>query len=162
MIEYREALETGHISVLIDGSMDRAEFNVIADQLEEAIERHGKVLVLEEVQDLMGVDPALFWGEFSLSLRHLNPPSRCAVVADPAWSCWIEKSVTPHVACELMHFAPAEAMHALGWLICSAYPTISSVRCISQRIADRRQPAWLSRRADWAARGRSLGTGSGE
>lgn len=116
MIEYRESLETGHISILIDGSMGRAEFDVIADQLKEAVERHGKISVLEEVQDLLGADPAQFWLEFALSLRHLTPPSCCAVVVDPAWSDWIKSSVIPVVACELSYFAPTEAMQALGWL----------------------------------------------
>jgi hypothetical protein len=31
MIEYCEALETGHLSILLDGSMGRAESDVIAD-----------------------------------------------------------------------------------------------------------------------------------
>ena len=79
MIRYREALSTGYIQITVDGPINLVEFDVIADPLKEAVERHGAVSALEEIQDFTGNEPFFFWDElvsaFVISMKPAVAPS---------------------------------------------------------------------------------------
>jgi SpoIIAA-like len=82
MLSYKEYDNALAIEIVIKGFVSKKEFDDTAKKLEAFIARHGKVNVLEVIEDFEGMDGAAFWQDFKFSLRHLNDFSRCAIVSD--------------------------------------------------------------------------------
>lgn len=116
MIEYRDDPDTDIIEVVVDGKISRADFDQIAEKLEAAIKRHGKVRLLEDIRGFSGIAPSALWEDIRFSLRHLSDFSRVAVVADKTWMEWLAKAVNPLVRGEVRHFERARIEEARRWL----------------------------------------------
>lgn len=68
------------VELIVDGRINRADFEEVAAKLEKQIEQHGRVHLLEEIRNFKSIEPSVFLSDIKYALRHLNPVSRCAVV----------------------------------------------------------------------------------
>jgi hypothetical protein len=93
---------------VIKGFVSKKEFDDTAKKLEAFIARHGKVNVLEVIEDFEGMDGAAFWQDFKFSLRHLNDFSRCAIVSDGKWVTPWSEIVAPFFKGEVRYFPARE------------------------------------------------------
>jgi len=117
MLSYKEHDNTQAVEIVLKGRVSTAEFDALANRLEAFIKRHGRVRVLEIVNDFEGMDASAFWHDLKLSLRHLKDFSRCAIVANPDTHHLWSNLVAPFMACEVEHFAPGEEEAARDWLM---------------------------------------------
>ena len=79
MLSYKEYDNALAVEIVIKGFVSTQEFEDTAKKLEAFIARHGKVNVLEVIEDFEGMDGTAFWQDFKFSLAHLNDFSRCAM-----------------------------------------------------------------------------------
>jgi stage II sporulation SpoAA-like protein len=80
MLSHKEYDNALAVEIVIKGFVSTKEFEDTAKKLEAFIARHGKVNVLEVIEDFEGMDGAAFWEDFKFTLRHLNDFSRCVTV----------------------------------------------------------------------------------
>ncbi len=116
MLEYREDTDAGIVEITINGRISKAEFDDVADRIEALIAQHGKIRILEVINDFQGLEASAFWDDLKFSLRHLNDFSRCAVVSDKRWVNLWSALIQPFIECEVEHFDPAEIESARAWL----------------------------------------------
>jgi len=117
MLSYKEHDNTKAVEIVLKGRVSTEEFDALANRLEAFIKRHGRVRVLEIVNDFEGMDASAFWHDLKLSLRHLKDFSRCAIVANPDTHHLWSNLVAPFMVCEVEHFAPGEEEAARDWLM---------------------------------------------
>jgi hypothetical protein len=117
MLSYKEYDNAQAVEIELKGRLSTEEFDAVAKRLEAFITRHGKVRVLEIVEDFEGMDATAFWHDLKFSLRHLKDFSRCAIVANPDMHHLWSSLVAPFMSCEVEHFAPGEEAAARDWLM---------------------------------------------
>lgn len=116
MLDYREDAVTGVAEITVAGHVTTEEFDRVAAKLDALIATHGKVRVLEMIENFEGMDATAFWHDLKFSLRHLNDFSRCAVVSDVRWIDLWSQLIGPFITCEVKHFEPAQHDEARAWL----------------------------------------------
>lgn len=117
MLRYKEYDNAQAVEIELSGRVSVEEFNAVAERLEAFMGRHGRIRVLEIVKDFEGMDAGAFWQDIKFSLRHLQDPSRCAIVANPGTRHLWSSLVAPFMSCEVEHFAPGEEDAARDWLM---------------------------------------------
>ena len=117
MLSYKEYDNAQAVEIVLKGRVSTEEFDALAKRLDAFIARHGKVRVLEIVEEFEGMDATAFWHDVKFSLRHLKDFSRVAIVVNRdthhLWSAF----AAPFVSCEVEHFAPGEEDAARDWLM---------------------------------------------
>jgi hypothetical protein len=103
--------------IVIKGFVSTQKFEDTAKKLKAFIARHGKVNVLEVIEDFEGMDGTAFWQDFKFSLAHLNDFSRCAIVSDGKWVTPWSEIVAPFFKGEVRYFPPDEIEAAREWLL---------------------------------------------
>ncbi len=83
MLSYTEHDNAQAVEIVLKGRVSTEEFDRIAGKLEAFIARHGKIRVLEMIEDFEGMDAIAFWHDVKFSLRHLHDFSRLAIVTNP-------------------------------------------------------------------------------
>lgn len=104
------------VELTVAGHVSKAEFDRAASVLEDMIDKHGSVRVLQVIHSFEGMDIAAFWEDMRFGLRHLNDFSCVAVVTDAMWIKWWAEFVEPFLAAEIKVFTPDELNAAKAWL----------------------------------------------
>lgn len=79
---YKEDAKSKTVELTINGKVTKDEFNQIATQMDAFIATHGKIKVLEIVDDFDGFDPSILIEGLKFDMKHLKNISHCAVVAE--------------------------------------------------------------------------------
>jgi hypothetical protein len=98
MLSYKEYDNALAVEIVIKGFVSTQEFEDTAKKLEAFIARHGKVNVLEVIEDFEGMDGTAFWQDFKFSLAHLNDWVRgtCLIsLPENRWPCSRPKPKRP-------------------------------------------------------------------
>ena len=117
MLSYTEHDNAQAVEIVLRGRVSTEEFDALAKKLEAFIKRHGRVRVLEIVEDFAGMDAVAFWHDVKFSLRHLKDFSRVAIVVNPDTHHLWSSLVAPFMDCAVEHFAPGEEQAARDWLM---------------------------------------------
>lgn len=117
MLAYKEMDNLAAVEIEVSGRLSTEEFDRVADKLEAFIKRHGKVRVLEVIQDFEGMDAEAFWHDLKFSLRHLRDFSRCALVTNERFFSLLSAVAEPFLDCEVQYFRPEEIEEARDWLL---------------------------------------------
>jgi len=117
MLSYTEHDNAQAVEIVLKGRVSTEEFDRIAGKLEAFIARHGKIRVLEVIEDFEGMDAIAFWHDVKFSLRHLHDFSRLAIVTNPDVHHLWSSLVAPFITCEVEHFPPDEVDAARDWLM---------------------------------------------
>lgn len=116
MLDYRENPLTGVVEIVIDGPISREDFRRVAENLEDAMRRHGKLRVLEELRAFGGMDLATWADDIRFGFKHLNDFSRAAVVTDKAWVQPLAKLAGALSPAEVRVFPLDDKQAARAWL----------------------------------------------
>jgi hypothetical protein len=117
MLSYKEYDNAQAVEIVLRGRISTEEFDRIATKMEAFISRHGKIRVLEVIEDFEGMDAAAFWHDVKFSLRHLQDFSRLAIVTNPDVHHLWSSLVAPFMSCEVEHFPPEDVVAARDWLM---------------------------------------------
>jgi len=116
---YKEYPEHKIAELVVDGKVTREDFNSIAIQLENFIEKHGHIKLLEEIRTLEGFDASMLWEgiKFDIkNLKHIRHISHCAVVSDIGWLSAISKASGVVISCKIRTFTLDQIDEARTWL----------------------------------------------
>jgi hypothetical protein len=116
MLAYKELDNLVAVEIEISGRVSTEEFDKTAKKLEAFIGRHGRVRVLEIIDDFEGMDAKAMWHDLKFSLRHLNDFSRCAIVSDAKFLSIWSAIAEPFIDCQVEYFPPDQLEAARDWL----------------------------------------------
>ena len=104
---YTEDPEHKIAELVVDGKVTHEDFNNIARQLENFIEKHGRIKLLEEIRTLEGIEASMVWEgiKFDIkNLKHIRHISHCAMVSDIGWLSPISKAAGAFISCKIRTF----------------------------------------------------------
>ena len=70
------------VEIIVDGRVTRAEFDELSKKMEDFIDRHGEIKILEVVRNFDGFDPSMILEGIKFDIKHLKHISHCAVVLE--------------------------------------------------------------------------------
>ncbi len=118
MIKVTQDTESNIVEVEVEGEVPPDEFDRALEQMHEAIDRHGKVKVLEKLGNLAmpPIPWSRFWDDLKFGFEHLRDITHVAVVADQSWVAGYVKILDPLFRAELKVFKLDEIDRARQWL----------------------------------------------
>ncbi len=116
MIEYRDDPETGIAEIVVDGRIDRADYDDVCARLAALIERRGRIRVLEDIRRIGRFDLSIIPADVRFTFRHMKDFSHCAIVGERKWLDWLTRAIDPLVSCEIRYFDRADFEDARDWL----------------------------------------------
>lgn len=116
MIQYKEIEGTNIAEIMVDGKVTREDFDTIAPRLENFIEKHGTVRLLEEIRNFSGFELSLLWDNMKFSFGHMKNFDRVAVVTDKRWIKNWTKLGNTFINAEVEAFELDEIEDARAWL----------------------------------------------
>lgn len=88
----------------------------LVPELEQAVERWGKISLLLEMEDFHGWEPHALWDDFQVGLKYNEAIVRIAMVGDKKWEEWMAKLIKPFVKAEVKYLEHARDHRAWIWL----------------------------------------------
>jgi hypothetical protein len=118
MIEIREHPDSNIVEMTMSGSVTAQEFDDTLATFKAAIERHGRIRILEDIGELDAppIPWTKLWEDIKFSFEHLSDMTHVAVVADQGWIGAYVNMMNPLMKAEIKHFKRAERDVALEWL----------------------------------------------
>lgn len=118
MIESKVDMDSGIVELTLDGSFSQDDVDAIFEQLEDFIQKKGKIKLLEDIRSCNFSDftPSMLWKGLKFDIQHLKDISHCAVVSDKGWIGPIAKAAGGIVSCEIRAFSLDKHDEALQWL----------------------------------------------
>jgi hypothetical protein len=118
MIQVQESPDSNIVEMTLSGSITAQEFDDTLAQFKSAIERHGRIRVLEDIGELdtPPIPWSKFWEDVKFGFEHLSDMTHVAVVADQGWIAAYVKMLNPLMKAEIKHFKRAELEAARVWL----------------------------------------------
>lgn len=117
MFALHQIPNTNVLEFTIDGALTREDFDAVAAQLEQIIEKHGKVKILEIVRNIGKIEPSALWTDIKWAPKHLKNFTHAAVVADQKWIEWMAAVLRPFFSMEIRFFHSNELGDARQWLL---------------------------------------------
>lgn len=91
------------------------DLQLIDNDIDAAVDRHGKIRVLVNYEDLSGVDLDIIDDDLRL-MRYMDDIERFAVVSDNRLYSWVTSASDVVTDTDIRHFEPGEEKLAWEWL----------------------------------------------
>lgn len=113
---YRTIPETKTFEFTVSGKVTSDDFDALAGPLEDFVEEHGKIKLLEIIEDFQGFDPMMLWKGMKFDIKIIPHITHCAVVSDMGWISPLTKAAGAFMATKLRTFDLDELDAARAWL----------------------------------------------
>jgi hypothetical protein len=116
MLEYLTDPTDGVVEFTVDGPVTKEDYDRVIAEVDGAIERFGKLRLVEIVKDIGAIDSSIWWSDLKWAAQHMKDIARCAVVTDKGWLGAISRAAGAVLAAEVRVFALAEVEDARAWV----------------------------------------------
>ncbi|MGB5987529.1 MAG: STAS/SEC14 domain-containing protein [Desulfobacterales bacterium] len=116
MLAMQQYPESNILEFTLDGGMTHEEFDQVAAKIEEMLQTHQKIRLVEVIKEVGGIEPSALWADMKFGPKHLKDFSHVAVVADQKWIEWAGKMARPLVSAEVRTFGLHEIEDARRWI----------------------------------------------
>ncbi len=116
MLETRDIPQSNIVEFVVDGHIDRADFDAVISILNANIAEHGCVRLLEEVRAFGLTDPLTLWEDLKWMFSHFKDIERTAVVSDYGWLEGFIQMMGPMLSMPVRYFTVADIDAARAWL----------------------------------------------
>lgn len=114
--QYKEHPEIKTVEIIVNGKVTKDEFDEIAPKMEAFIEKHGKIKIIEIIEEFSGFDLSVLGDGILFDMKHLKDFSHCAVVCKDGWIGPFTRTIAPFFSVDIRTFAPHEEDVARMWL----------------------------------------------
>lgn len=104
------------LSLVIAGDVVKEDYDKFVPQLEELIEREGKMRLFVELREFRGFSAAAMWEDFKLGVKHSNHIERLAVVGKKAWERVMTAFAKPFTSAKVRYFDESDIEKAKKWI----------------------------------------------
>jgi len=117
MVTYTNNPHNNIVEVSIGGDIESADLDRAAMQMTTDFEKHGKLRILEDIQDLDDAEFALVWQDSRFGLKYLKDFTHVAIVADEKWLVVLAKASNVVIPAEVKTFEHSQIAEARTWLM---------------------------------------------
>ena len=115
-IAYHEDDATRVAEIRVGGKIMAEDYDRAVTPLQDFIDRHGTVKLLEIVDSFGGYDPTVIWEGIKFDFRNVRHISHVAVVSDIGWIGPVSKAAGALLPTKLRTFAMSELAQARAWI----------------------------------------------
>lgn len=105
------------LAIRMSGILKKEDYDVILPVLKDKIERHDKINLYVEMDQVDEVTSGALWSDIQFDVKHLNDFDRVAMVGDKDWLKWMSKFTDPFSQAEIRYFDQNEKDQAARWVI---------------------------------------------
>lgn len=102
-----EDLDRGIMVVAVTGKLDVEDYDVLGEEFDHMLERHGRVRLLIELKDFHGWTAGAAWEDARLGFRHYGDIEKMAIVGENKWQQGMTQFVRPFTRAEVRYFDAA-------------------------------------------------------
>jgi hypothetical protein len=106
----------GVVELTVAGAIDRPDYDRVVAELESAAAAHGKLRVIEVIEQIGAIDSSVWWQDIKWAWQHMKDLARCAVVTDSGWIGPVTRAVGALLPAEIRVFRLAEIDAARAWV----------------------------------------------
>lgn len=107
--------KVGLAELTVDGAIHKADFERVIAAIDDLLEQHEKLNVVEVVKEIGSVDFDVWWKDLVFHLSHRNWLHRVAVVSDKGWVGPLTRFFAPLYPAEIRTFALDQLDEARHW-----------------------------------------------
>jgi len=115
-IELAKESDVKVLNVKVSEKLTREDYQKFVPEVEQLIEKFGKIRVLFEMHDFHGWDAAALWEDVKFDARHFSDIERLAFVGDKAWEKGMSVFCRPFTTAKIRYFEPEQRQEAIEWL----------------------------------------------
>lgn len=116
MLEYLTDPTAGVVEFTVDGPVAKEDYDRVVAEMESAIDRFGKLRLVEIVRDIGAIDNAVWWPDLKWATEHIKDVARCAVVTDKGWLGAISRAAGALLPAEIRVFPLADVDETRAWV----------------------------------------------
>ncbi len=105
------------LEVIITGTLEKADYEVLVPAIEKRIDDHGKADLLLNISHFHGWSPRAFWEDLKFDIKHYNHISRLALVAEDMGKQWMATLSKPFTSAEVRFFSEDAHETAREWVL---------------------------------------------
>lgn len=100
----------------LSGKLHDEDYKSFVPQVDEAIQKHGKVRMLAQFHDFQGWDAKALWDDIKFSTTHCTKIERIALVGEKSWEKWMATVCKPFTMAKIKYFDASELAAAEAWV----------------------------------------------
>jgi hypothetical protein len=104
------------VTLVIEGKLEKKDYEAFTPQLEQYLERMDKVRLLVELRDFKGFSTGAMWEDAKFGAKHFNDIDRLAVVGDKAWEKAMAAFAKPFTSAKVRYFDESQISEARQWI----------------------------------------------
>ena len=100
----------------LSGKLTHEDYEFFGPELEQLIQKHGKIRVLMEMEDFHGWTAHALWDDIKFDLQHFKDIEKLAMVGDREWEKWMATFCKPFTTAKLQYFDAGQLDEAWDWI----------------------------------------------
>lgn len=108
--------ERNYIHLKISGKLEKEDYEYFVPEIDQQIERYGKVNMLVELIDFHGWTAGAAWEDTKFGIRHFNDINRLAIVGDKTWEKGMAYFCKVFTTAKVRYFDVSETDNAMTWI----------------------------------------------
>lgn len=116
MFKYLKEHSGDLVAVMLTGKLEKADYDSLIPEIEEKMNRFGKLNMFWEMVEFEGWDVSGFWQDIKFDIKHVNDFNRVALVGGKKWEAWISNLIKPFTTAEIRYFDLSEREEAMAWV----------------------------------------------
>ncbi|QDV42098.1 hypothetical protein Enr13x_19410 [Stieleria neptunia] len=104
------------IHLHVSGTMNHEDYEIFGPDIEQVIQKHGKIRVLLELDDFHGWTARALWDDIKFDIQHFRDIERIAMVGDSTWEKWMAVFCKPFTAATIKYFDASDIDAAWDWI----------------------------------------------
>ena len=113
---YTEYPDDAIIEIRLDGRVTREDYDAVIDKVQDFIDAHGTIKLIEIIDSFKGFDPSALWAGLKFDIRNVRHVSHVAVVSDIGWMGPAAKAAGAVITSDVRTFDLDELDDAWAWL----------------------------------------------
>lgn len=109
--------------LIVQGKLDKSDYQLFIPALEKSIDEHGEVNLLLNISNFHGWSPTALWEDLKFDLKHYNHVSRLALVSEDSDKQWMATLARPFTSADVRFFPERAHETAREWVMKSEQPS---------------------------------------
>lgn len=112
-----ETPDTNVLEFHVSGKLAREDYEKVVPQMEQLIERHGRIRILFEMHDFHGWEAGALWEDMKFDLKHFRDIDRLAIIGETRWERGMAAFCRPFTVAVIHYFEHDHSNQAREWLL---------------------------------------------
>jgi len=115
-IEIQETSTNNVVNLKLTGRLTSEDYERFVPEIDELIEKHGKIRIVAELVDFHGWNAGALWEDTKFALKHFSDIERVAFVGDKQWEKGMAYFCKPFTRASIQYFDASQAEEARKWI----------------------------------------------